>query len=135
PPLPGAVRAVRILVSWLREYVDVPVSIDRLAKDLTMRGFEVASIEPVPGRDDDAVIDFEITANRPDCLSVIGMAREAAVRYGTPLRLPSAAADATPAVAGDLPLRVTVDRPDLCPCYCGALVDVTIGPSPEWLVE
>lgn len=126
---------MRILVSWLREYVDVPVSIDRLAKDLTMRGFEVASIEPVPGRDDDAVIDFEITANRPDCLSVIGMAREAAVRYGTPLRLPSAAADATPAVAGDLPLRVTVDRPDLCPCYCGALVDVTLGPSPEWLVE
>ena len=47
-----------------------------------MRGFEVATVEPVDGRPDDAVIDFEITANRPDCLSVIGMAREVAVRYG-----------------------------------------------------
>ena len=73
---------MKILVSWLKEYVDVPVSIDQLAQDLTMRGFEVASVEPVEGRPDDAVIDFEITANRPDCLSVIGMAREVAVRYG-----------------------------------------------------
>ena len=37
-----------------------------------MRGFEVASVDPVDGRPDDAVIDFEITANRPDCLSVLG---------------------------------------------------------------
>ena len=79
---------MKILVSWLKEYVDVPVAIDQLAKDLTMRGFEVASIEPVDGRPDDAVIDFEITANRPDCLSVIGMAREVAVKYGVPLRSP-----------------------------------------------
>jgi phenylalanyl-tRNA synthetase beta chain len=71
---------VKILVSWLKEYVDVPVPIDQLARDLTMRGFEVASIDPVEGRPDDAVIDFEITANRPDCLSVIGMAREVAVK-------------------------------------------------------
>ena len=38
---------------------------------------------------DDAVIDFEITANRPDCLSVIGIAREVATKYGTPLRSPA----------------------------------------------
>ncbi len=79
---------MKILVSWLKEYVDVPVTIDQLAKDLTMRGFEVASVEPVAGDPDDAVIDFEVTANRPDCLSVIGMAREVAVRYGQPLRSP-----------------------------------------------
>ena len=82
---------MKILVSWLREYVDITVPIDQLARDLTLRGFEVASIDPVDGRADDAVIDFEITANRPDCLSVIGMAREVAVRYGGSLRSPAAA--------------------------------------------
>lgn len=128
---------MKILVSWLKAYVDVPGTIDDLARDLTMRGFEVASIEPVAGRTDDAVIDFEVTANRPDCLSVLGMAREAAVRYDVPLRQPgdAAAADA-PAPTDDAgPLRVTVERADLCPLYSAILMDVTIGPSPAWLVE
>ena len=149
---------MKILVSWLKEYVEVPVSIEQLAKDLTMRGFEVAAIDPVEGRADDAVIDFEVTANRPDCLCVIGMAREAAVKYGQPLRLPTSAPgfgapsldaalgtvgrDGSPsrptptaAPSGDETLRVTVERPDLCPVYCAAVMDVTVGPSPSWLVE
>ncbi|AMY09630.1 Phenylalanine--tRNA ligase beta subunit [Luteitalea pratensis] len=147
---------MKILVSWLKEYVDVPVPIDQLAKDLTMRGFEVASVEPVNGDPDDAVIDFEVTANRPDCLSVLGMAREVAVKYGLALRSPvsafsigSSAFDArvpgtrnpAPAFAAGFgaaspdAIRVTVERPDLCPLYCAALVDVSIGPSPAWLAE
>jgi len=136
---------VKILVSWLKEYVDVPVPIEQLAKDLTMRGFEVASVEPVEGRADDAVIDFEITANRPDCLSVMGMAREAAVKYDRSLRSPvgafglgpSAVEPPAPGARNPVPgaLRVTVERPDLCPVYCAAVVDVTVGPSPAWLVE
>jgi len=132
---------VKILVSWLREYVDVPVSIEQLAKDLTMRGFEVASIELVDGDPDDAVIDFEITANRPDCLSVIGMAREVAVKYGVPLRSPvpapavgsrpSTVDDPVPGARNTVPgdLRVTVERPDLCPTYCAALMDVIVTDS------
>jgi phenylalanyl-tRNA synthetase beta chain len=136
----------------LKEYVDVPVAIDQLAKDLTMRGFEVASVDPVEGRADDAVIDFEITANRPDCLSVIGMAREVAVKYGVPLRHPmpavggtgtavatgkSALPDADPGTRNPEPglLRVTVAHPDLCPVYSAAVMDVTVGPSPAWLAE
>ncbi|MBA2354041.1 MAG: phenylalanine--tRNA ligase subunit beta [Acidobacteria bacterium] len=131
---------MKILVSWLREYVEVPVGTDQLASDLMMRGFEVASIEPVPGRPDDAVIDFEITANRPDCLSVFGMAREVSVAYGTPLRMPDSAAPQDVAVGRVRPspapvLRVTVERADLCPVYCAAVMDVSIGPSPAWLAE
>ncbi len=138
---------MKILVSWLKEYVDVPVTVEQLAADLTMRGFEVASIDPVEGRPGDAVIDFEITANRPDCLSVVGMAREAAVKYGQPLRLPVPAfRDAAPGTApahpqpardaaGSDDLRVSVERADLCPLYCTALMDVTVGPSPAWLAE
>ena len=128
---------MKILVSWLKEYVDVPVSIDTLARDLTMRGFEVASVDPVVGRPDDAVIDFEITANRPDCLSVVGMAREAAVKYGSPLRMPTDGRLGEPALSTPplQDLRITVARPDLCPVYCAAVMDVTVGPSPDWLVE
>ena len=68
---------MKVLVSWLRELVDVPVGIEALAERLHLAGFELASItplDPVPGPDGpttgpDAVIDFEITANRPDALS------------------------------------------------------------------
>ena len=65
---------------------------DRRARS-ALRGFEVASVEPLG--DDDAVIDFEVTANRPDCLSVIGLAREVATRLRPAARAAVAAAGAT----------------------------------------
>ena len=64
---------MKIVHDWLRELVAVPEDPDRVAADIALRGFEVASVEH--GRP--AIIDFEITANRPDCLSHIGIAREA----------------------------------------------------------
>jgi len=129
---------LKILVSWLRELVDVPVAPAKLASDLHMAGFEVASVEPPPGVSavrDDAVIDLEITANRPDCLSVIGIAREVATLYDTPLRTPAIAplppADASR--AGEL--RVTIEDASRCPRYCGALAEVRIAPSPGWMQQ
>src|SRR5262245_42141509 len=82
---------MRLLVSWVREFVDVGASPAEIATQLALRGFEIASMEPLAGGD--AVIDFEVTANRPDCLSVLGLAREIATVYDLPVRLPSAAAD------------------------------------------
>lgn len=124
---------MKVLVSWLRELVDVPVPPETLARDLHMAGFEVASVEPQG--DDDAVIDFEITANRPDCLGLVGLAREVATRYGTSLRqLPIAdLGPSDPAAAG--PLRVSVEDTTRCPRYCAAIADVKVGPSPDWLVR
>ena len=95
---------------------------------------------------DDAVIDFEITANRPDCLSVAGLAREAATACRVPFRLPwpdpSASSPSDAAVASPTPtevagerLTVSVDAPDLCPRYAAAVAEVKIGPSPDWLAE
>src|SRR5918993_2273044 len=78
----GRSGTMRILVSWLREFVDVPASADEIARTMSVRGFAVESIDAVGS--DDAVIDFEITANRPDCMSVSGMAREAAAAFGLP---------------------------------------------------
>ena len=60
-----------------------------------MAGFEVASV-------DDAVIDFEITANRPDCLSLMGLAREVATRYDSARRVP-AHADLGPVSPDSMP--------------------------------
>ena len=65
---------MKLVLSWLREFVEVQASAGDVAQTLALRGFEVASIEPLDGGD--AVIDFEVTANRPDALSVIGLARE-----------------------------------------------------------
>ncbi len=132
---------MKVLVSWLRELVDVPVGIEALAERLHLAGFELASItplDPVPGPDGpttgpDAVIDFEITANRPDALSVAGFAREVAALYDVPLRFRPAAppSGAHPSAVG--PLRVTIEAPALCPRFTAGLADVTVGPSPAWL--
>jgi phenylalanyl-tRNA synthetase beta chain len=132
---------VKVLVSWLRELVDVPVSIEALAERLHLAGFELASItplDPVPGPDGptagpDAVIDFEITANRPDALSLAGFAREVAALYDLPLRYRPAPprADAHPSRLG--PLAVRIDEPALCPRFTAGLADVRVGPSPAWM--
>jgi phenylalanyl-tRNA synthetase beta chain len=128
---------MRLLISWLRDFVDVTASGEDIAEGLALRGFEVASVER---RGDDAVIDFEITANRPDCLSVLGLAREVATLYDLPLALPSLAAGAKvalkPAPLGESDrLRVAIDDAELCPRYAASVADVSIGPSPVWLAS
>ena len=83
----------------------------------------------------DTVVEFEITSNRPDCLSVIGLARETAVSFGRPLNLH------TPEVKGSCDgdkienyLTVGIEAPDLCYRYSARVVkNVKIGPSPLWM--
>src|SRR5262245_30872308 len=91
---------MRLLISWVRDFVDVKASPEEIADRLALRGFEVASIEPAgePGSND-GIIDFEVTANRPDCLSVVGFAREIATAYGLPFEPPSAQPNATALLA------------------------------------
>ena len=83
----------------------------------------------------DVVYDLEITPNRPDLNSVIGIAREIAAVTGNPLRLPEIAlsSPASAPLAADL-VAVRLDDPDLCPRYTARVVTgVKIGPSPDWL--
>ena len=127
---------MRLLVSWLRDFVDVPAPAEEIADRLGLRGFEVAAIEPLA--EGDGVIDFEVTANRPDCLSVIGLARELATLYDRPLILPSSVPGAKVALAS-VPtgnsdrLAVAIEDEDLCPRYAAAVADVKVGNSPDWL--
>ena len=133
---------MKVLVSWLRDFVDVSASPDEIAKTMSVRGFAVEGLEEVG--DGDAVIDFEVTGNRPDCMCVMGMAREIAAAYNLPIRRPVARGKDDNETASSLRLAslknieksdidVVIDNPDLCPRYAGAVADVTIGPSPEWM--
>ena len=91
-----------------------------------------ADVRPIFGLDD-TVIDFEILANRPDCLSVWGVARETAAAMGTELKLPEIKVQE---VGGDIHdfARVDVLESELCPRYAAKVVkNVRIGPSPAWL--
>ena len=129
---------MRLVLSWLREFVDIAASAEEIAGTIGLRGFEVASIESLP--DGDAVIDFEITANRPDCLSVIGLAREVATAFDRPITLPSADAGAALRLAtipddGAGGIRVTIEDPDLCPRYAALVAEVTLGASPAWMAS
>ena len=92
-------------------------------------------IKPVIGMDDH-VVEFEITPNRPDCLSVIGLAREAAATFRQELRLHTP--EVKGGAAGTLTELLHVETPaaDLCPRYTARMVrNVKIAPSPKWMRE
>ena len=118
---------MRIVHDWLSELVDLPPDPEVVAREISLRGFEVASIE----RNEHAVIDFEITANRPDCLSHVGLAREAAVIWNTQVKQPPSA----PATAAGATVDIELRDPDLCPRYCAQVFEVRVGPSPAWLAR
>ena len=129
---------MRILVSWLRELVAVPGGgVGELADALTRHGFEVSSVEPapdVPGRPPggpDGVLDLEITTNRPDCLSVLGIAREVSTIYGTPLVAPRLAEP--PEAAAEVPVTIEDAGVAACPRYAASVADVRVSPSPAWM--
>ena len=119
---------MRIVHPWLAELVGVPGDTELVAREISLRGFEVASIEraPLP------VIDFEINANRPDCLSHLGIAREAATIWRLPLQRPDMR---MPEPGPGDPVIVRIEDADLCPRYCAQVFEVEIGPSPRWLTE
>ncbi len=138
---------MRVLYSWLRDFVDVPDGPAEVGRRLSLRGLALEALDPAPEGDpppgvapvtEDAVLDFDVTANRPDCMSVVGIAREIATVYGVPLQLPSAAeaghlrTAALREVERDT-FSVRIDAPELCARYVGAAADVRVGPSPLWL--
>jgi phenylalanyl-tRNA synthetase beta chain len=83
----------------------------------------------------DIVLDIDVTPNRPDCLSVIGIAREVVALVGSKLDIPDVCYDET-GDAIDASASVEVLAPELCPRYCASLITgIEIGPSPQWLQQ
>lgn len=82
---------------------------------------------------DDAVLELEITPNRPDCLSMIGIAREIGAETGNPVKLPSIQVKEGTADIREL-TSVVIDAPELCPRYAARVIrGVRVAPSPKWL--
>jgi phenylalanyl-tRNA synthetase beta chain len=123
---------MEISYNWLRELTDVEMPPRELAERLTMAGLAVDSVREM---DDDHVLEFDLTSNRPDCLSHLGIAREASALKGGSVRLPGLTAKSNAGRAAEF-TSVAIEDVDLCPRYAARIVrGVKIGPSPEWLAR
>ena len=123
---------MKLLLSWLQEFVSVPSEPRQLAEELTMLGLAVDSVTTEEGG---TVFEIDVTTNRPDCLSHYGVARELAARYGgvaaafpeTPMEKPRARRR-DPVVA--------ITAADLCRRYSARIIrGVKVGQSPDWLAR
>lgn len=121
---------MKISYNWLREYVDVKNSAKQAAAWLTMAGLEVTSIEE---KGKDSILEIEVTTNRPDWLSVIGVARELSAVTGKRLKMPKAPSILT-ALARDKQITIELEDKILCPRYIARIIDgIKVSPSPRWL--
>jgi phenylalanyl-tRNA synthetase beta chain len=123
---------MNISYNWLRELTDIEVAPDELARRLTMAGLAVDAVHEAG---EDFVLDIDLTSNRPDCLSHLGIAREASALLRGELRLPDTQASAVEGRAADF-TSVEIEDEELCPRYAARVVrGVKVGPSPDWLVR
>ena len=103
---------------------------------------DIMAMHPMPGDDinrligtDDSIVEFEITPNRPDCLSVIGLAREASATFRRPLKLHTPEPHGCGGSIAEL-VDIDIEDGDLCPRYTARMVkNVKIAPSPLWMRE
>ncbi len=123
---------MKISYNWLREYVDVKNSAKQAAQWLTMAGLEVTAIEE---KGKDSILEIEVTTNRPDWLSVIGVGRELSAVTGKRLKMPKVPA-ILPALARDKQVTVELEDKVLCPRYTARVIDgIKVSSSPQWLKD
>jgi len=114
---------MRVSFEWIKDFVDLTVSPEEAAHRLTMSGLEIEGMEIVEG---DTVLEVNVTPNRPDCLNILGIARETAAAFGLPLKKPQALIEG-PLEKGDV--RVTIDDPEFCCRYSGRLIKGALSES------
>jgi phenylalanyl-tRNA synthetase beta chain len=121
---------MKILVSWLNDYIETSLTAEQIAETLSDLGLPCEGIEYLG---DDAVIDVEVTSNRGDCLGYIGVARELSAATGKQLKLPAIELEELEKDALEF-ASVEILEPDLCGRYTARIIEgVKIGPSPDWL--
>jgi len=127
---------MKVSYNWLKEYIDITLDPGKLAHLLTMAGVNVASWHRIEG---DYIFEFEITANRPDCLSIIGIAREISAVLEKKLKVPKEIQKGRKIKLTNkenLPISVKIKDPDLCYRYSARIIkDVEVKESPDWLKE
>jgi len=121
---------MKISLNWLSDYIKTERSAEQIAGILSDLGLPCEGIEYL---DDDAVIDVEVTSNRGDCLSYIGIARELAAATGKKLKMPAVKLDESDKDVAEF-AAVEIAEPDLCRRYTARIIEgVKVGPSPDWL--
>ncbi|WP_428389500.1 phenylalanine--tRNA ligase subunit beta [Mucisphaera sp.] len=120
---------MKISLNWLNTCLSRAVDAQEAENLLTNHGFPIEETEQVG---DDLMLDVEVTSNRGDCLSHLGVAREITAGSDRNLVLPEIETPTDPDAPA--PVKVTVDNPDACPLYTARIIrGVKIAPSPEWL--
>jgi len=123
---------MKIVYNWLKDFVDVTATPQELASRLALSGTNIGGVENGPHG---AVIEAEVSSNRPDCLGHYGIAREVAAIYKLPLKHVSPKPAESAAKAGDA-VRVEIQSPDLCGRFTVRVIrNVKIQPSPKWLKD
>lgn len=123
---------MKVTYNWLKDFVEIKIPAQELAEKLTMAGLEVTSLDACAK---DFVFEIEVTPNRPDCLSVIGIAREVAAITGKKLsRYPIK--QLTGLNKSREPLAINIENRIDCPLYTAKIIrDVRVSPSTDWLKE
>jgi phenylalanyl-tRNA synthetase beta chain len=120
---------MRVPFDWLKEFVDITKNPEEVADILTMVGLEVEAVEKE--LDGDFVFEVNVTPNRPDCLSIVGIAREIATATNLPLKHPEYDIKEE---ASDDGFKIEILDANLCHRYTGRVIKgVKIAPSPDWL--
>ncbi len=121
---------MKVLYNWLQDFVAVSASPEELASRLALSGTNIGGIENSPHG---AVIDAEVTSNRPDCLSHYGIAREISAIYKLPLKQVSPKPTESAAKTAEA-IKVEIRSPELCGRFTARVIrGVKIQPSPAWL--
>jgi len=125
-------------LAWLNDYLDKPIDAAEAEDALLGQGFPFDGVDEVstPSGGVDTLLDVEVTSNRGDALSHVGLAREVAAATGRALKQPPKDEPATGATAvGDI-TRVEMQNDDACIVYTARVIrGVKIGPSPDWLAD
>jgi phenylalanyl-tRNA synthetase beta chain len=123
---------MKISAKWLNDLVDMDIATRDLAAKLTMVGLAVDAVEEHGA---DSVLEIDLTSNRPDCLSHLGVAREVAAVTGKTLRMSATDLKSAKAKSSEV-AKVEIRNPEFCPRYTARVIrGVKIAPSPDWLVQ
>jgi phenylalanyl-tRNA synthetase beta chain len=127
---------MKISLNWLNRLLEPAVSAAEAEQVLTHAGFPFETTESRPGPSGgDTFLDVEITSNRGDCLSHIGLAREVAAVTGRRLKMPHVQEPRRHGQAAE-GLRLENRTPDVCPLFTAQVIrGVKVGPSPAWMVS
>ena len=123
---------MKVVYNWLKDFVDLTATPQDLASRLALSGTNIAGVENGPHG---AVIDAEVSSNRPDCLGHYGVAREVGAIYKLPLRHVAPKPAESSAKASDA-VKVEIQSSELCGRFTARVIrNVKIQPSPKWLKD